>query len=189
VITGGRYGDTFGADRVNGRTTFSANDVRGGGIGNASDSDSDVMVNITSVLASMIRAEGGNATGIFVIDMLEATYMQKAGTDGYAATKNMDWLDRFVYWQQQTYKQKSTPIDTDMSSGQWRPVTRSDVVNMLNTIKARLGRAGGRESQSGGGFGAITRGKDDAPAIDRAIGRINIDAVLAINQKVNPTRL
>jgi len=36
------------------------------------------------------------------------------------------------------------------------PVTRSDVVKALNAIKARMGLAGGRETQSSGGAVIMT---------------------------------
>jgi hypothetical protein len=205
VITGARYGDTFGADRINRGTTGSVNDYRGGNQGNAKEeSDADVIDRLTKAIgaavADMVRSEGGTPSGNMINDLQEVAYAQKAGTDGYAATKNMTWSQRSDYWSAQSQSQlmgtdpKKRPQENDMGSGQWRPVTRSDVVNMLNSIKARMNKAGGGDdprtdsTKGGGGPVAHIAGKDDGPAKERAFGQINLDAVLVINQKINPQR-
>jgi hypothetical protein len=113
----------------------------------------------------------------------------------------MTWDQRSEYWKNQTTSQlwgtdpKKRPQEDSMGGGQWKPVTRSDVVNMLTSIRARMNQAdgGGDDTRTdtttgGGGRVAHIRGKDDAPARDRAFGQINMDAVLAINTKINPPR-
>ncbi len=204
VITGARYGDTFGADRINKNTTGSTDDYRGGGQGNAKESDAETLDRLTKAIgdavADMVRSEGGTPSGNLINDLQEVAYAQKVGSDGYAATKGLNWTQRSNYWSAQRIIQaggndpKKRPQDNDTGGGQWRPVTRSEVVNMLNAIKARLDKAGGGDdprtdsTKGGGGPVAHRSGKDDAPARERAFGQINLDAVLAINQKINPQR-
>jgi hypothetical protein len=205
VITGVRYGDTFEAGRINRGVTGSINNYSGGGKGNAMETDQETVNRLTKELsdfvAGMVRTEGGTPTGSLIGDLQEVAYAQRAGTDGYAATKNMTWDQRSEYWKNQTTSQlwgtdpKKRPQEDSMGGGQWKPVTRSDVVNMLTSIRARMNQAdgGGDDTRTdtttgGGGRVAHIRGKDDAPARDRAFGQINMDAVLAINTKINPPR-
>ena len=55
-------------------------------------------------------------------------------------------------------------------------------------IEARRGRAGSAETSNSSGPVRLPGGHDDRPVAERQGGTINWDAVLQINELVNPTR-
>lgn len=72
--------------------------------------------------AELLRREGGTPTGNWQKDIREVEYAQKVGTDGYAATKNLNETERANYWNAQKIIQgtgtKGRPApDSDTGDG------------------------------------------------------------------------
>jgi hypothetical protein len=213
-ITGGRYGDTFAGGRVNHHFSGAKSDFSGGGAGLASENDgsgspADGERSIIGVgagtdstgmnredsanmFAAMLGAEGGTSSGSSEKDAAELAYAQAVGPDGYAATKNMSDSDRKAYWEQEAKKQKAG-YERDDSMGGGGPMLNSEAKTNGNGIGARKSAAGGSndgrtETQAKGNSGGmITRNRAGGPEREVA-GAVNMNAVLKINQQVNPGR-
>jgi hypothetical protein len=196
-ITGAKYGDTFGGNRVNRKTQGSVNDFSGGGRGRTSDEDSaDVTKAKNDGAADMVRREGGTPTGNWQTDIKEAEYAQKAGTDGYAATKNMTATERSNYWNAQALIQKTgTKRPTEDSTGTANgPMSRGEFKANQRGIAGRTGGAGGSNDGRGeqvlgsgtAGGGMVVVNKADGPEREQGVGTINMNEALKINTLVNP---
>jgi hypothetical protein len=196
-ITGAKYGDTFGGNRVNRKTQGSVNDFSGGGRGWSSEGDSpDVTKAKNEGAADMVRREGGTPTGNWQTDIKEAEYAQKAGTDGYAATKNMTATERSNYWNAQALIQKTgTKRPTEDSTGTANgPMSREEFKANQRGIAGRIGGAGGSNDgrgeqvlgSSAGGGGMVVVNKADGPERVEGGGTINMNEALKINTLVNP---
>ncbi|MFM7332696.1 MAG: FecR domain-containing protein, partial [Brachymonas sp.] len=131
-IVGGRFRDTFAGDKLNNASgqdvTFGGNPGRVGNLDGGARVSSGTSANAgsggtgfafgASTLASMLIEEGGTPTGDSAKDAAELSYAQSVGSDGYAATKNMNTTERQSYWgaerdQQMTGGGRMTPADAE----------------------------------------------------------------------------
>lgn len=212
-VTGAKYGDTFGGQRINAKHQGGKGNFKGGGSGNASsdsgmeDGDRTIIgvgpgiedtgesrEQYAKTVADMLTAEGGKSSGNADKDTAELGYAQSVGTDHYAATKNMNEAQRKAYWDKEAAKQKAgRPRDDDMGTG-GGPMGRQDVVTQGRGVAARKGAAGGKgdgrtdQQASGSGGKMVTRSKAEGAEREAGAGTVNMDAVTKINQVVNPTR-
>lgn len=195
----GRNADTFAGQSINNRAS-------GGGAGNfagdgrshaASGSEDD---GLYDTIVSMLNDAGGTVTGDPQTDAAEAAYMMSVGSDGWEATKDMSQSEREAYWRNEYNRQMlgvGRPREDDNPSGSGtgfiifgNKAMRENMFRFqARAIEARRGRAGSAQaSNAGGGPVRLPGGNDDRPVPERQTGTINWDAVLQINELVNPTR-
>lgn len=212
-VTGAKYGDTYGGQRINAKHQGGKGNFKGGGGGNASsdsgmeDGDRTIIgvgpgkedtgesrEQFAKTVSDALAAHGKESSGNADKDTEELDYAQSVGTDHYAATKNMNEAQRKAYWEKEANKQKvGTPRDDDMGAN-GGPVGRQDVVTQGRGIAARKGAAGGKgdgrtdQQASGSGGKMIVRNKAEGAERETGAGTVNMDAVTKINQVVNPTR-
>ncbi|MEW6313016.1 MAG: hypothetical protein AB1513_03050 [Pseudomonadota bacterium] len=204
VVTGSDA-DTFGGERANRGKTGDTRNFAGSGKGRASEGDpttesaQDQATGGKGTIGEMLRMEGGTPSGNDQADAAELAYAQSVGSDGYAATKNMTQEQRQSYWTEQKNKQQAgTPREDDMGGGNVTLVgtpqmKQQQMKGIGKAIAARKGAAGGNDDprmERGGSGGPVRQmvGQDDKPQRSREAGTINLDKVLEINTKVNPTR-
>ncbi len=211
-ITGAKYGDTFGGQRVNAKHQGGTGNFKGSGKGNASDGsgqeDGDRTIigvgagkedtgesreEFAKTVSDGLAAEGGKSSGNSDKDAAELSYAQSVGSDGYAATKNMNEEQRKAYWEKEAGKQKAgTPRDDDMGTG-GGPVGRQDIVTQGRGITARKSGAGGKgdgrgdQQDSGSGGKMVVRSKAEGAVREAGVGTVNMDEALKINQVADPS--
>lgn len=199
--------DTFGGHRVDDPLNHSPSDYHGNSRGLTMDGDEDTpTVDEGQGVADAQKAVadgGGHLSGDPQQDVEECAYMMNCGSADWQATKDMNQVERKAYWNDKRREQKGendphikgvyTPRESDDGYGGFKifgtPQMREMQRRFIDrAISGRRGQADGGVQQTGGGAMMPQTSKDDRPDKERGGGTINWDAVLKINQVVNPGR-
>jgi hypothetical protein len=165
LVTGQRFGDTFAAGRING-----------------SSSDGGLVTSRNEQVSTTFRVDAENDSATIVVVPKEPAKETAPKEDKPATNPRLgDFPGNNAV--------QPNPLADDVGSA--RPITRDELTRQGQKLGSKTDGDDGRgdTQPTGGSSGPMrTTGQDDRPERAQNTGTLNLNQVLIINTRINPTR-